>query len=119
MCAFSTIALESGSSCYSEPVPLVIAPARAMRGRIQVPGDKSISHRYAILAALADGVSNLTNYSPGGDCQSTLACLEALGVRVTRDASGEGRVAITGRGLGGLVAPRPGSTAATPGPPCG
>jgi 3-phosphoshikimate 1-carboxyvinyltransferase len=104
MCAFSTIALETRSSCYSEPVPLVIAPARTMRGRIQVPGDKSISHRYAILAALADGVSNLTNYSPGGDCQSTLACLEALGVRITRDPGGDGRIAITGRGLGGLVA---------------
>ncbi len=74
-----------------------------MRGKIQVPGDKSISHRYAILAALADGVSILTNYSPGGDCQSTLACLAALGVRVTHGPD-QGRVTIEGRGLGRLVA---------------
>jgi 3-phosphoshikimate 1-carboxyvinyltransferase len=74
-----------------------------MRGRIQVPGDKSISHRYAILAALADGASTLTNYSPGGDCQSTLACLTALGVRITRGPQ-EGQVTIEGRGLGGLSA---------------
>lgn len=84
-------------------VPRVIAPARQLRGRIQVPGDKSISHRYAILAALADGTSSVSNYAPGADCQSTLACLSALGVTVHR--RGPGEVTITGRGLGGLVAP--------------
>jgi 3-phosphoshikimate 1-carboxyvinyltransferase len=83
----------------------VIAPAGAVRGRIQVPGDKSISHRYAILAALADGRSTITNYAPGGDCQSTLACLAGLGVTVERDPGPDGRVAVTGRGLGGLQPP--------------
>jgi 3-phosphoshikimate 1-carboxyvinyltransferase len=83
----------------------VIAPARSVRGRIQVPGDKSISHRYAILAALADGRSTITNYAPGGDCQSTLACLAALGVTIARDAGSAGRVSIVGRGLGGLQPP--------------
>lgn len=81
----------------------MIAPARQLRGRIQVPGDKSISHRYAILAALADGTSSVSNYAPGADCQSTLACLSALGVTVER--RGPGEVTIRGRGLGGLVAP--------------
>jgi 3-phosphoshikimate 1-carboxyvinyltransferase len=81
----------------------VIAPAATVRGRLQVPGDKSISHRYAILAALADGTTTISNYAPGADCQSTLACLAALGVSVER--STPGLVTVAGRGLGGLIAP--------------
>ena len=83
----------------------MIAPASAVSGRIQVPGDKSVSHRYAILAALADGASTITNYAPGGDCRSTLACLSALGVTIGRDPGPDGRVTISGRGLGGLQPP--------------
>ena len=71
-------------------------------GRLRVPGDKSISHRYAMLAAIADGTSHLTGYAPGADCAATLACLEGLGVRVTRAA---GAVTVEGLGLGGLRAP--------------
>ena len=48
-------------------------------GSLRVPGDKSISHRYAMLAAIADGVSHLEGYAPGADCAATLACLERLG----------------------------------------
>jgi 3-phosphoshikimate 1-carboxyvinyltransferase len=81
----------------------VIAPAATVRGRLHVPGDKSISHRYAILAALADGTTTISNYAPGADCQSTLACLAALGVSVER--STPGLVTVAGRGLGGLIAP--------------
>lgn len=80
-----------------------IAPARRAAGRVQVPGDKSISHRYAMLAALADGESTLRGYSPGADCAATLACLRRLGVRVR--AMGAGAFAIDGRGLRGLSAP--------------
>jgi len=71
-------------------------------GRLRVPGDKSISHRNAMLAAIADGTSRLTGYAPGADCAATLACLEALGIRVTREG---GTITIEGRGLGGLRAP--------------
>jgi 3-phosphoshikimate 1-carboxyvinyltransferase len=71
-------------------------------GRLRVPGDKSISHRYAMLAAIADGTSHLTGYAPGADCAATLACLEAVGVRISRAA---GAVTIEGLGLGGLRAP--------------
>jgi len=60
-----------------------IAPARRVTGRLRVPGDKSISHRYALLGALAQGVTTLTNYSPGADCRATLACLETLGAAIT------------------------------------
>ena len=68
-----------------------------------MPGDKSISHRYAILAALATGPSTLTGYAPGADCRSTLDCLRRLGVDCTGPAGGA--VTLMGRGLGGLRSP--------------
>jgi 3-phosphoshikimate 1-carboxyvinyltransferase len=78
-------------------------------GRVRVPGDKSISHRYAMLAAIAEGESRLSGYAPGADCAATLACIEALGVRVARgprDSSGApGTITISGRGPRGLRAP--------------
>ncbi len=80
-----------------------IGPARCLQGRLSVPGDKSISHRYALLAALADGVSRLSGYSTGADCQSTLACLRKLGVEIAVDA--EGTVIVLGRGFGSLRSP--------------
>jgi len=59
---------------------VVVHPARNVRGSVSLPGDKSISHRYAILAAIAEGPSRLNNYSTGADCASTLRCLRSLGV---------------------------------------
>jgi 3-phosphoshikimate 1-carboxyvinyltransferase len=59
---------------------ILIRPARNVRGAISLPGDKSISHRYAMLAAIAEGPSRLENYSTGADCASTLKCLRSLGV---------------------------------------
>src|SRR5262252_30359 len=79
-----------------------VPPARYVRGRLKVPGDKAISHRYAIIAALANGPSRLSNYAPGADCHSTLACLRALGVSIIEDGT---TVTIMGRGLGRLSAP--------------
>src|SRR5262245_42363164 len=73
-----------------------ITPARRIQGCIQVPGDKSIAHRYALLAALADGASRIENYAPGADCASTLACLQRLGVAIRREKEG---ITIEGRGL--------------------
>jgi 3-phosphoshikimate 1-carboxyvinyltransferase len=77
-----------------------VTPARRVRATLQVPGDKSISHRYAIVAALADGPSRLDNYAPGADCRSTLSCLARLGVPI-REHSGH-VVDIAGVGFGGL-----------------
>ena len=65
-----------------------IRPARTLQGSLTVPGDKSISHRYAMLAGLAEGTSRLTNFSTGADPHSSLACMEALGATVTRAGSG-------------------------------
>ncbi len=53
-----------------------------------LPGDKSISHRYALLAALANGVSKIDNFSPAADCQSTLDCLKRLGIRIEISKAG-------------------------------
>ena len=78
-------------------------------GRLRVPGDKSISHRFAMLAAIAEGQSRLTGYAPGADCAATLACVEALGARVVRPsrqgAGGSGEIVIEGLGPRGLRAP--------------
>ncbi len=76
-----------------------IQPAKYLTGGLDLPGDKSISHRYAMLAALAEGASELRHFSAAADCQSTLACMSALGaeVRIEKDA-----VRVTGRGLRGL-----------------
>ena len=88
----------------STPIePKNVPHVRHVGGHVRVPGDKSVSHRYAMLAAIADGVSHFTGYAPGADCASTLACLEALGAHVTRGP--EGAVTIEGLGLGGLRAP--------------
>jgi 3-phosphoshikimate 1-carboxyvinyltransferase len=75
---------------------IVIRPARNLAGAVQLPGDKSISHRYAMLGAIAQGTTTLENFSAGADCASTLSCLRSLGVPWERDA---GRVVIQGRGM--------------------
>lgn len=69
--------------------------------------DKSISHRLAILAALAEGTSELRNYSTGGDCRSTLDCLRQLGAEIdeSREEAGRLVVRVTGCGLAGLRTP--------------
>jgi 3-phosphoshikimate 1-carboxyvinyltransferase len=74
---------------------VVVRPARGVAGSLRLPGDKSISHRYAMLAAIAEGTTRLENFSTGADCASTLGCLQALGVDVQRT---ENAVVIRGRG---------------------
>ena len=92
---------------FDRSFSVVVQPTRRVLGVIRVPGDKSISHRYALLAALASGVTTLRNYAPGGDCESTLHCLSALGVSVRRGPAENGEtpeVIIEGRGRRGLIA---------------
>ena len=80
-----------------------IFPARSIRGTISVPGDKSISHRYAMLTSIAEGSSNILNYSTGADCHSTLLCMEKLGVRYEfGDREGRPVLTVHGRGLHSL-----------------
>jgi 3-phosphoshikimate 1-carboxyvinyltransferase len=103
-----------------------IRPARTLQGSLTLPGDKSISHRYAMLAGLAEGTTRLANFSTGADPHSSLACMAALGATVNQNA--DGTVEITGtaglfrepehpldcgnsgstmRMLSGLIAPHP------------
>jgi 3-phosphoshikimate 1-carboxyvinyltransferase len=74
----------------------VVRPARTVRGSVRLPGDKSISHRYAMLAGLASGTSRFGNFSTGADPHSSLACMEALGARVVKQA--DGSIEVTGTG---------------------
>jgi 3-phosphoshikimate 1-carboxyvinyltransferase len=77
----------------------LIRPAKNIYGSLRLPGDKSISHRYGMLAAFAQGTSRFSNFSTGADCASTLACMSALGATVNRLE--DGIVEVTG--VGGTV----------------
>src|SRR5512133_3528707 len=79
-----------------------ISPASPIAGAIVLPGDKSISHRYAMISAIAEGESGIHNYSTGADCHSTLSCMRALGVEI--DVEGT-EVGVKGKGLDGLRVP--------------
>jgi 3-phosphoshikimate 1-carboxyvinyltransferase len=77
---------------------VIVRPARGVRGSVSLPGDKSISHRYAMLAAIADGPSRLENYSTGADCASTLGCLRTLGVKWERKSGAGNVIEVQGSG---------------------
>ena len=77
-------------------------PSGPLTGSLTLPGDKSISHRYAILASLAQGVSTIHNYSTGADCHSTLNALRTLGIVITEEGL---NVTVNGQGLDGWRAP--------------
>src|SRR5215510_6048576 len=83
----------------SSATTIRIAPFARLRGDFQLPGDKSISHRSAMFAAIGEGVSRLSNYSSARDCRSTLDCLEALGVKIRREPE---LIVIEGAGLASL-----------------
>ncbi|HLZ51873.1 MAG TPA: 3-phosphoshikimate 1-carboxyvinyltransferase [Candidatus Acidoferrum sp.] len=80
-----------------------VQPAKRLTGGVAPPGDKSISHRYAMLAALAEGTSELRNFAAAADCHSTLACMRALGAEVKVEKE---KVLITGHGPRGLRSSR-------------
>jgi len=79
-----------------------LSAPRRLRGVVRVPGDKSISHRAVILNAVAGGPARITNFLPGADCLSTIACVRALGVAVEREGA---EVQVHGAGLRGLREP--------------
>jgi 3-phosphoshikimate 1-carboxyvinyltransferase len=93
------IIIQMSESRNSSATRVRIEPVTKLRGDFQLPGDKSISHRSAMFAAIGEGVSRLSNYSSARDCQSTLDCLEALGVKIRREAE---LIVIEGVGLDGL-----------------
>jgi 3-phosphoshikimate 1-carboxyvinyltransferase len=83
---------------------VTVRPARNVRGNVRLPGDKSISHRYAMLAGIAQEASRLENYSTGADCASTLGCMRSLGVEWERKDGRDNVIEVKGRGLA-LAAP--------------
>lgn len=115
------------SATHAPSTIRIISPARSLRGSLTLPGDKSISHRYAMLAGFASGTSRLTNFSTGADPHSSLACMKSLGAKVktegrTIDVTGVagkfhqpggdldcGNSGSTMRMLAGLVAAQPGT----------
>ena len=80
-----------------------VEPARALVGHVVVPGDKSISHRAALVAAIADGETQIEGFGRSGDTESTLKAVRALGVEI--EDEDVDRVVVRGRGLRGLIAP--------------
>lgn len=116
----------SSTMTSTESTTRIVRPARTFQGSVTVPGDKSISHRYAMLAGFAEGTSRLANFSTGADPHSTLGCMEALGAKVVKgpgtsvevtgvagvfqQPAGDldcGNSGSTMRMLAGLVAPHP------------
>lgn len=79
-----------------------IKAATRLEGKIELPGDKSISHRAGMLASIAEGTSRIKNFAASEDCASTLKCMASLGVKIERDGTD---IVIEGRGKTGLQAP--------------
>ena len=82
----------------------IARPGGTVGGRLQVPGDKSISHRAVMFSALADGICEVTNFLTGADCRATAAAMQAMGVRI--DTLSERHLRIHGVGMNGLSQPR-------------
>jgi 3-phosphoshikimate 1-carboxyvinyltransferase len=85
----------SSVSHASASTTQIVRPARSLRGSLTLPGDKSISHRYAMLAGFAAGTSRLTNFSTGADPHSSLGCMKAMGAQVALDGR---TISVTGTG---------------------
>ena len=97
---------------------VIVRPARNVRGSVRLPGDKSISHRYAMLAGIAEGPSRLENYSTGADCASTLGCMRSLGVTWERNRQSGQHDRSAGTRLVARRSLHARSIAATPVRPC-
>ena len=93
----------SVTSSDEDQLRFEVAPGGALRGRLRVPGDKSISHRAVMLAALADGVTEITGFLEGADSLATLAAFRAMGVEA--EGPEDGRLVVRGVGLHGLNEP--------------
>ena len=79
-----------------------ICPAEGLKGEINIPGDKSISHRSIMLGSIALGTTEITHFLEGADCLSTIDCFRKMGVTIEKKP---GRILVRGKGLRGLTAP--------------
>ncbi len=94
---------DPGNKTQTSNDTIVVSPIKRVSGELRLRGDKSISHRAAMIASLATGESVLENFSTARDCAATLDCLEALGVPIVRKGA---TVAISGVGISGLREPK-------------
>ena len=81
---------------------IITKAGNKLRGEIQVPGDKSVSHRAVMLGSIGNGTTEITNFLQGADCLSTIGCFRAMGIEIDNSP---GRILVQGRGLHGLSAP--------------
>lgn len=95
--------IDDSDSTVTTDDALVVSPINHLRGELRLPGDKSISHRAAIISSLAEGESVLRNFSSARDCEATIHCLRHLGVSVVREGS---TVVVRGAGPAGLQEPK-------------
>ena len=79
-----------------------IQTAKGLRGEIQIPGDKSISHRSVMFGALAKGTTEITHFLQGADCLSTIGCFREMGIEIENTNE---KIIVHGKGLHGLSAP--------------
>ena len=96
------VKIEASDSTDRSDNTVTVSPINRLRGELRLPGDKSISHRAAMIASLAKGESVIDNFSSAQDCVATLDCLQALGVAVLRK---DARVSISGTGASGFRQP--------------
>ncbi|MCX5780157.1 MAG: 3-phosphoshikimate 1-carboxyvinyltransferase, partial [Firmicutes bacterium] len=82
---------------------MLIKPLARLLTTVNVPGDKSISHRSVLIGAIAEGITEIENFLPGQDCLSTVQCVRQLGIRV--DQLSPTHLIVHGRGPHGLVEP--------------
>lgn len=100
----SVVLKKYGTMAINDTIMFEVAPGGSLRGRVRVPGDKSISHRSIMLGALADGVTEVEGFLQGADNLATLNAFRAMGVAI-EGPTADGRVRIEGVGLHGLKAP--------------
>ena len=79
-----------------------IHTSHGLHGEIEIPGDKSISHRSVMFGALAKGTTEITHFLQGADCLSTIGCFRAMGIEIENTPE---KILVHGRGLHGLTAP--------------
>lgn len=80
-----------------------IRPVTSLKGTVNIPGDKSISHRAIMLGSLSQGRTEISNFLEGADCLSTIGCFREMGIEIERDGS---LVTVHGKGLHGLTSPK-------------
>ena len=87
----------------SDQIRFIVQPGGMLRGKIRIPGDKSISHRAIIFGAIAEGLTIITGFLEGEDALATLNAFRLMGVNI--DGPEQGRVSISGVGIRGLSSP--------------